>query len=205
MGATDSNGIWKYDYSDTINGWPTYGNLLANSVSNVFTDIRPKAIYTASSQSDANTKVTALKASGLTPSTAAPFFFWRSDAGTLWAYNNSTWIRITPPDNTAWSDLSSAFASGVSGSLKGRKIGDATYIVGSVTFTPNLASNATMQLATLSASWLPSINYRYATGAGAFFSGNIRLERSGGGLFFHNLENTAANKTTFTITPFVQD
>lgn len=93
MGATDSNGIWKYDSSDIINTWPAYGNLLANSVSNVFTDIRQKAIYTASSQSDANTKVTALKTGGLTPSTAAPFFFWRSDTKSLWMHDGTTWYE----------------------------------------------------------------------------------------------------------------
>lgn len=94
MGTVDNNGIWKYDDSDKVNGWVNWMNLATNSTSNVVSGIRPKLVYTATSQSDANTKVTALKADGLTPSVSSPFFFWRTDTKSLWTYDNTTWAEI---------------------------------------------------------------------------------------------------------------
>lgn len=95
MGSADKNGIWKYDNSDSVNGWPNYMNLGTNSVSNALTDIRPRIVYTATSQSDANAQVTNLKNNvGITPSTTSPLFFWRTDTKSLWTYDNATWSEI---------------------------------------------------------------------------------------------------------------
>ena len=94
MGTADKNGIWKYDNADTVNGWPNFMNLGANSVSNAIAGLRPKVVYTATSLSDANSKVTALKNDGLLPSASAPFFFWRSDVKSLYTYDNSSWNEI---------------------------------------------------------------------------------------------------------------
>ena len=94
MGTTDNNGIWKYDNDDSINGWSNYMNLSTNSVSNALSSIRPKLVYTATSQTDANSKVTSLKADGLTPSTASPLFFWRTDTKNLWTYDSTTWPGV---------------------------------------------------------------------------------------------------------------
>lgn len=96
MGTTDNNGIWKYDLSDSVNGWPAYMNLGMNSISNALTVIRQNTLYKASSLADANTKVAGLKASGLTPSAANPFVFTRSDTNSLWSYNNSAWTELGP-------------------------------------------------------------------------------------------------------------
>ena len=170
MGATDSNGIWKYDSSDTINGWPTYGNLLANSVSNVFTDIRPKAIYTASSQSDANTKVTALKASGLTPSTAAPFFFWRTDTSSLWVYNNSTWYNTAVTTSSATPTSSAGYDTS---RVRISKVGNIVTVNGSIRKSSENVTNSTESTAlTIPSGYRPSADVEFAAfGAASSTSG----------------------------------
>lgn len=112
MGSIDSNGIWKYDMADKVNGWPAYSNLATNSVSNVIKDIRPKIVYTATSQSDATSKANTMKNSGLTPTTTSPFFFWRADTKSLWVYDGSTWFD-SDKDDSGWKAHGGAAASGI--------------------------------------------------------------------------------------------
>ena len=94
MGTTDKNGVYKYDTSDTVASWPTFMNLGMNSVSNALSIGVPKYVYTASSQSDANTKATAIKNNGFTPSSSAPFFFYRTDQKMMYAYDGTSWTAI---------------------------------------------------------------------------------------------------------------
>lgn len=104
MGTTDKNGIWKYDTSDAINGWPAYMNLGMNSVSNALASLRQNSVPKATSLSDANAKVATLKAQGLTPSTSNPFLFQRTDTKSLWSYDNSTWTELYATSDTGWKD-----------------------------------------------------------------------------------------------------
>ena len=94
MGTTDKNGVYKYDTSDTVASWPTFMNLGMNSVSNALSIGVPKYVYTASSQSDANTKATTMKNNGFTPSSSAPFFFYRTDQKVIYAYDGTSWSTV---------------------------------------------------------------------------------------------------------------
>jgi hypothetical protein len=102
-----------------------------------------------------------------------------------------------------WIDLSPYLVSGVTGTLKGRKIGGAVYLAGFLQGF-SLANMATTPLAQLPAEWRPSSAYEYVSGTSTYFSGIIRLE-SGGSLNFQNLESSTATRSTFSMTPFVQD
>ena len=169
MGATDNNGIWKYDTSDAINGWPAYMNLGMNSVSNALTVIRQNTLYKASSLADANTKVSGLKASGLTPSTANPFIFTRSDTHTLWSYDNSAWIELGPVNPVTSNAAKQMVLSGTK-SWSGDLSANASTGNTSITFPKAFSSAPVVVAVSSNARLTASISSITATG----FQGNIR-------------------------------
>lgn len=153
MGSVDNNGIWKYDEDDAINGWSPYMNLGMNSVSKAVTTLRQNSVPNATSLSDANTKVAALKAQGLTPSTSNPFLFMRTDTKTIWSYDNSTWKELYVSDSN-WKGHGGSIASGFSidSPIQYRIINDIVYwrgqfhapgkVLGNSVVISNIASEA---------------------------------------------------------------
>jgi hypothetical protein len=157
--------------------------------------IVPAANATAQSQALANAT-----SAGISLSAANPLFVFRSDTGTLRAYDGATWVDVLPPD-TGWVDVV-AVSSWSSSTVQVRRVGNVVCLRGRLkkaSGTIASGSNNT-SLLTLPAGFRPASSFvaagaGYVSGSGAVYGQLVTVRiYAEGVLDCHNANSTALSE-----------